>query len=123
MLEITIDTIIKEKCPQIRLGCIQANIEVELEFAGLWDEFNTEMAIMTEGMVNADIHKRTTIAAARQAYKALGKDPSRYRPSAEALLRRSLSGKELYQVNNLVGTLSGQQFSRPHQLDVFAQGL
>lgn len=42
------------------------------------------------------------IAATRQAYRRLGKDPSRYRPSAEALLRRCLQGKELYLVNNLV---------------------
>ena len=33
------------------------------------------------------IHDLPAIAATRKAYKALGKDPSRYRPSAEALLR------------------------------------
>jgi DNA/RNA-binding domain of Phe-tRNA-synthetase-like protein len=38
----------------------------------------------------------------RTAYKALGKDPSRYRGSAEALLRRVLSGKGLYQINTIV---------------------
>ena len=42
------------------------------------------------------------IAAMRSAYKALGKDPSRYRGSAEALLRRVLSGKGLYQINSVV---------------------
>jgi DNA/RNA-binding domain of Phe-tRNA-synthetase-like protein len=38
----------------------------------------------------------------RSAYKGLGKDPSRYRGSAEALLRRVLSGKGLYQINTVV---------------------
>ena len=42
------------------------------------------------------------IAATRQAYRRLGKDPSRYRPSAEALLRRCRQGKALYLVNILV---------------------
>jgi len=42
------------------------------------------------------------IMAARKAYKALGKDPARYRPAAEALTRRVLQGKGLYHVNNLV---------------------
>ncbi len=42
------------------------------------------------------------IAATRRAYKAGGKDPSRYRPSAEALLRRLRQGKGLYRVNNVV---------------------
>ena len=35
-------------------------------------------------------------------YKACGKDPSRYRPASEALIRRMLQGKELYQRDTLV---------------------
>jgi len=42
------------------------------------------------------------IANVREVFKAVGKDPSRYRPSSEALTRRVLSGKPLYQVNNVV---------------------
>ena len=42
------------------------------------------------------------IKATRQAYKRLGKDPSRYRPASEALLRRVLQGKGLFRVNPLV---------------------
>src|SRR5690606_6697174 len=44
------------------------------------------------------------IAAARRAYKAFGKDPSRYRPAAEALMRRVALGKGMYRVNNVVDT-------------------
>lgn len=43
-----------------------------------------------------------TIAAVRAAFKATGKDPSRYRPSSEALTRRVVAGKGLYRVNNVV---------------------
>lgn len=46
------------------------------------------------------------VAATRRAYKMLGKDPSRYRPSAEALLRRVVQGKGLYWVNNVVDALN-----------------
>ncbi|MBO6506331.1 MAG: hypothetical protein JJ850_06950 [Kordiimonadaceae bacterium] len=42
------------------------------------------------------------IAAVRRAFKATGKDPSRYRPSSEALTRRVIAGKGLYFVNNVV---------------------
>jgi DNA/RNA-binding domain of Phe-tRNA-synthetase-like protein len=42
------------------------------------------------------------IAAARQAFKALGKDPSRYRVSSEALIRRLDQGKALYRINTVV---------------------
>jgi len=44
------------------------------------------------------------IAAARQAFKALGKDPSRYRVSSEALIRRLDQGKALYRINTVVDT-------------------
>ena len=46
--------------------------------------------------------KQPRIAAARAGYKALGKDPSRYRLSTEALLRRLIKGNGLYFVNNAV---------------------
>ena len=42
------------------------------------------------------------IEATRRVYRACGKDPSRYRPAAEALIRRQLKGKDLYQVDTLV---------------------
>lgn len=47
---------------------------------------------------------RSVVADVRQAFRALGKDPSRYRPSSEALLRRVAQGKGLFNVNNLVDT-------------------
>ena len=44
----------------------------------------------------------TSISATRRIYKLCGKDPSRYRPASEALIRRLLQGKELYQRDTLV---------------------
>lgn len=51
-----------------------------------------------------DINKRPPIAATRQAYKVCGKDPNRYRPSQEQLMRRIVRGLGLYNVNSLVDT-------------------
>ncbi|MBF0964993.1 MAG: hypothetical protein HXK17_06500, partial [Alloprevotella sp.] len=48
------------------------------------------------------IKSRSSIAATRAAYKACGKDPSRYRPASEQLSRRVLQGKGLYSVDTLV---------------------
>ena len=39
-------------------------------------------------------------------YKRCGKDPSRYRPSGEALVRRALQGKELYQIDTAVDLIN-----------------
>jgi DNA/RNA-binding domain of Phe-tRNA-synthetase-like protein len=44
------------------------------------------------------------LAEARNLYKSFGMDPSRHRPSSEALLRRVLKGKDLYRISNVVDT-------------------
>jgi DNA/RNA-binding domain of Phe-tRNA-synthetase-like protein len=46
------------------------------------------------------------ILATRAGYKALGKDPARYRGSAEALLRRVIAGKGLPRINNVVDVIN-----------------
>lgn len=55
------------------------------------------------------------LAEARDLYRSFGMDPSRHRPSSEALLRRVLKGKQLYRINNVVDTcnLASLQFVLP----------
>jgi len=54
------------------------------------------------------------VAEARTLYKALGLDPTKTRPSNEALLRRVLKGESLYAVNTLVDAVN--LASLQHQL-------
>lgn len=56
-----------------------------------------------------EINSIPAIAATRAAYKACGKDPNRYRPSQEQLMRRIVRGLSLYNVNTLVD--AGNQLS------------
>jgi DNA/RNA-binding domain of Phe-tRNA-synthetase-like protein len=55
---------------------------------------------------------------ARRLYKALGLDPTKTRPSNEALLRRALKGEPLYRINTLVDALnlSSLRFQLPFGL-------
>ena len=55
------------------------------------------------------------LGEARSLYKSFGMDPSRHRPSSEALLRRTLKGQDLYHINNLVDTcnLASLEFLLP----------
>jgi DNA/RNA-binding domain of Phe-tRNA-synthetase-like protein len=46
------------------------------------------------------------VEATRAAYKALGKDPARYRGSSEALLRRVVGGKGLPEINAVVDVIN-----------------
>lgn len=101
-----IDTLLKERCPNIRLGLLYAEITVREESPVLWQLMLDEAEKRSASLTTEDISKIPTVAAARKAYKLLGKDPSRYRPSAEALLRRIVSGKGLYAVNNVVNLIN-----------------
>jgi DNA/RNA-binding domain of Phe-tRNA-synthetase-like protein len=49
-----------------------------------------------------DLASLTNIKEGREVYKKLGKVPSKYRLSSEALVRRILQGKGIYKVNNIV---------------------
>lgn len=55
------------------------------------------------------------LAEARDLYKSFGMDPSRHRPSSEALLRRILKGKDLYRISNVVDScnLASLEFLLP----------
>ena len=46
------------------------------------------------------------IVTTRAGYKALGKDPARYRGSAEALLRRLIAAKGMPRINNVVDVIN-----------------
>ena len=55
---------------------------------------------------NSQAGTNQPIQATRQAYKRLGKDPNRYRPSSEALRRRILRELPLYKVDTLVDLIN-----------------
>ncbi|CEN78609.1 phenylalanine--tRNA ligase beta subunit-related protein [Paraclostridium sordellii] len=49
-----------------------------------------------------DIASLPRIKDVREIYKKLGKAPSKYRVSSEALIRRILQKKGIYKINNIV---------------------
>ena len=63
------------------------------------EEFKNKLTIET-------LKEISGIAATRRIYRICGKDPSRYRPAAEALIRRILQGKTLYQIDTLVDLIN-----------------
>ena len=100
--EISIHPALKALAPNLALGCVSAQVSVEKHKEALWLEIDRHLAHLTATVRPEQINAVPQIAAMRSAYKALGKDPSRYRGSAEALLRRVLQGKGLYQINSVV---------------------
>ena len=97
---------IKEKCPNLKLACIQSTVIVGPASAALTRTIKDTTEKLAGQLPLEEISQLSNIQATRTAYKNLGKKPGRYRPSAEALLRRVISGKGLYQINNVVDLLN-----------------
>lgn len=104
--KITISDRIREVCPQFQVAAITCTVKNSTHNTDLWHEIETFCTQFIAEHTIEDINRRPSIHATRQAYKKLGKDPNRYRPSAEALCRRILKGQSLYQINTLVDLIN-----------------
>ncbi len=97
---------IKNVCPKICLGIIICEVENSTFSSGLWEEIDTYAEFFRQQFTIEEIKNRPPIHATREVYKKLGKDPNRYRPSAEALSRRIIKGMKLYQIDTLVDLIN-----------------
>lgn len=102
MISVTIDENIKGKHEKAALGCLQCRVKVEKSSKELLSEIERSCEDIQDSMKLADIVLLPRINDSRVCYKALGKDPRRYRNSSEAMLRRVIQGKGLYHINNVV---------------------
>src|SRR5258706_10563311 len=103
---VTIDAGLKTKCPRTALGCVTARVEAGASPAALVEEMKARETEIQKLAVPRSVLASPQVEATRTAYKALGKDPSRYRGSAEALLRRVVAGKGLPQINAVVDVIN-----------------
>ncbi|WP_303922729.1 B3/4 domain-containing protein [Draconibacterium sediminis] len=106
MQNITISEELAEKVPDVVLSCIECDVQFQNLNSELWDEIQSKIEELNKSLRVEEISKMPAVAASRRAYKKCGKDPARYRLSAEALLRRVLKRGEIYQVNNVVDQLN-----------------
>ena len=103
---ITVSKEIKEACPGFAGVAVYAEVKNTVYCEGLWEEINAFTEELTSTTRMEDIKLQPAIAATREAYKRCGKDPGRYRPSAEALRRRLMRGIPLYQIDTLVDLIN-----------------
>mgnify|MGYP002532298112 FL=1 len=105
-MNIVIEDIVRNAAPNLEVVTIEASVinrpttpKLKEELLALGETIKRDYAL-------SDINKRPAIAATRAAYKALGKEPNRYRPSSEALCRRIVKGMELYFISDLVDLIN-----------------
>lgn len=103
MKHLIIDKTMKEIWPDTRVGCLQYRVKVEKKNEELWKYLKKDIFKKTrDAIFDNGINEIPNVKESRAAYKAFGKDPSRYRVSSEALIRRIGQGKGLYEVNTVV---------------------
>lgn len=102
MLSISISPEFRERVPSFVGAFLELDVTNAPTSPELWGEIETFCAELRSRYTPDTLKSQSSIAATRSAYKACGKDPSRYRPASEQLARRVLQGKDLYSVDTLV---------------------
>lgn len=106
MVDIDFSENIKSKLNLLRLGIIGFEAKIKPSDEAFCTEVSEAANKLRSSVNAADITKNALIHETRVAYKKCGKDPSRYRPSADSLMRRIIKGNDLYKVNNVVDCLN-----------------
>ncbi|HXO04139.1 MAG TPA: phenylalanine--tRNA ligase beta subunit-related protein [Candidatus Sulfotelmatobacter sp.] len=94
---------IRVKLPAVKLGTIEADdlrvVPSDQVLAQLMDEVceRKRREFTLESLADSK-----PVKDVRAMFREWGMDPSKYRPSSEALLRRVVQGKGLYRVSNVV---------------------
>ncbi|WP_028898090.1 B3/4 domain-containing protein [Prevotella sp. HUN102] len=105
-MEVIVSNEIGSVCPTFVGACVDAKVKNTKYCQALWDEINALTERFCAELTTETLKDISGIAATRRVYRACGKDPSRYRPASEALIRRILQGKELYQIDTLVDLIN-----------------
>lgn len=119
MFQIKVSAEIKKACPVFVGAAVFAAVKNTAFSEGLWKEINAFTEELTTTTLVEYIKSQPVIAATREAYKRCGKDPGRYRPSAEALRRRLIRGIPLYQIDTLVDLINLVSLRTGHSIGGF----
>jgi DNA/RNA-binding domain of Phe-tRNA-synthetase-like protein len=94
---------IRIELPGVKLGVVEADdLKVALVNAELAPQMDEICEHKRRGFTLESLAEAEAIRAVRGMFREWEMDPSKYRPSSEALLRRVVQGKGLYRVSNVV---------------------
>ena len=118
-MKVKLEDIIKEKAPDYRLIAVEADVKSLPTDDELWREITSFAESYRACHEMAEVNKRPGIAGTREAYKAFGKEPNRYRPSTEALCRRFVKGLDLYRTLALIDLVNLLSVACGHSIGGF----
>ncbi|WP_300726952.1 B3/4 domain-containing protein [uncultured Bacteroides sp.] len=118
-MEIEVSDELRNAWPQFRGVAVFATVKNTQYSEALWQRIGEFTELYRSKYTTDSIKEMPAIQATRQAYKKCGKDPSRYRPSSEALCRRILRGIPLYQIDTLVDLINLASIYSGHSIGGF----
>lgn len=105
-MKIIVSKEIEQVCPNFVGACVEAEVVNSSYNSELWEDIHVISEQFRNELTTETLKDISGIAATRRVYRTCGKDPSRYRPASEALIRRILQGKKLYQIDTLVDLIN-----------------
>ena len=94
---------IRIELPGVKLGVVEADeLQVVLVHPQLGPQMDERCERKRREFTVESLAEAEAIRAVRGMFREWGMDPSKYRPSSEALLRRVVRGQGLYRVSNVV---------------------
>jgi DNA/RNA-binding domain of Phe-tRNA-synthetase-like protein len=105
-MKVMVSKEIEQVCPTFVGASVEADVVNTPYCEALWQEIDALCEQYRQTLTTETLKEMASIAATRNVYRACGKDPSRYRPASEALIRRVLQGKKLYQIDTLVDLIN-----------------
>jgi len=97
---------VRKACPDYKGAAILATVKNPSFNEDLWKQLDAVAAEYKISHKIDEVKNNPHILATRNAYKKFGKDPNRYRPSAEALCRRIVRDLPLYRIDTLVDLIN-----------------
>lgn len=118
-MKIEFEPNICQAAPGLEVLLVEATVSNPATPDALWAEIESACAAIRSRYAMEQVRLRPAIDATRRAYKACGKEPNRYRPSAEALCRRAVKGLDLYRTDALIDLINLLSLLTGHSIGGF----
>jgi len=94
---------IQQKIPGLKLGLLEVrNAEIKKKSTVVDEQYNQIEVFIKNKFSDSPPSSDEVVSAVRRMYRKIGWEPTKYRPSSEAMIRRFIKDKGLYHINNFV---------------------
>ncbi len=115
-MDIIFSQTINKKIPGLKLGILEAsNLKIKKDSELVEGQFKELERFIKNKFSNNPPSSDQIVSAVRRMYRRIGWEPTKYRPSSEAMIRRIIKDKGLYRIYNFVdlGNVASTKYHLP----------